>query len=295
MRVLNGLKLSLSIILIAGLVFSGGVFSMLMYAKMTGSNLGILVPRAVDQSYAAEMIDGADQQDQTQTAVGSLKQQEKQTEDGTSAARPDAVILSAPVIRQNPELPAGCEITSLAMLLQYYGISKNKLDLVSEMKTDPTPIRFDRNGAIEYWGNPNVGFVGDVTRKKIGFGIYHAGIYPLLHKYIPSAEDLTGQTYEKLEEQIIKGFPVMVWTTINFQTPKKWVEWDTPIGPIRTTFSEHAVLLTGFDRQYVFVNDPLSGQKNLKIEKKQFIATWESLGKQALSYTGKASDKSINE
>lgn len=290
MRLLNGLKLSFSIMLIAGLVFSGGVFSMLLYAKMTGSDLGILVPRADDQAYAAEMIDGAAQH-QTKNAGGLKQQKANQTQDGTSAARPDAAILSAPVIRQNPELPAGCEITSLAMMLQYYGISKNKVDLVSEMKTDSTPIRFGSNGTIQYWGNPNVGFVGDITHKNIGFGIFHGAIYPLLHKYIPSAADLTGQPYEKLEDQIIKGFPVMIWTTIDFQAPKKWVEWDTPIGPLRTTFSEHAVLLTGFDVNSVFVNDPLSGQKNLKVDKKQFVATWEIMGKQALSYTEKHPNK----
>lgn len=256
---------------------------MLLYAKMTGSDLGILVPRADDQAYAAEMTG-----DGTHTAGGNRIQRQAEQSVEAAAVRPASALLSAPVIRQNPELPAGCEITSLTMLLQYSGISKNKLDLVPEMKTDPTPIRFDRSGSIQYWGNPNVGFVGDITRKQIGFGIFHAGIYPLLHKYIPSAVDLTGQPYEQLEDQIIKGFPVVVWTTIDFQLPQKWVEWNTTTGTVRTTFSEHAVLLTGFDQSHVFVNDPLSGQKNLKIDKKQFIATWESMGKQALSYTGKA-------
>lgn len=96
--------------------------------------------------------------------------------------------------------------------------------------------------------------------------------------------DLTNQSFDMLEQQLRDGIPSLVWTTINFQVPDNWVVWDTPIGPIETTFMEHAVLLVGFDEQNVYVNDPSTGKSNVKIDKAQFLATWEAMGRQALSY-----------
>ncbi|MCY9693397.1 C39 family peptidase [Paenibacillus alginolyticus] len=207
---------------------------------------------------------------------------------GISSNKPvkASTMLDAPLVLQNPELPSGCEITALTMLLQYYGIKKNKMELLHDMKTDPTPIQWGENGSILYWGNPNLGYVGDITGKKKGFGIYSAGLFPLLNSYIPTAVDLTRSSFGVLEAQIEQGFPVVVWTTITYQVPseKQWTIWDSPLGLIQTTFQEHSVLLVGYDEEHVYVNDPLSGKKNVQVEKQQFIQTWEAMDKQALSY-----------
>ncbi|UJF35237.1 C39 family peptidase [Paenibacillus hexagrammi] len=198
--------------------------------------------------------------------------------------KPASATIDAPIIEQLPELPAGCEITTLTMLLQFSGMDKTKMQLMAEMPVDQTPIVYNGDGSIKYWGNPNTGFVGDVTRKQRVFGIYHTGIYPLLQHYIPQAEDITDKPFELYEEQVARGIPVMVWTTIDFNVPYKWASWDTPIGPIRTSFAEHAVLLVGYDENHVYVNDPLSGKKQFQVDKNQFIASWEAMGKQGLTY-----------
>lgn len=44
------------------------------------------------------------------------------------------LILDVPLIAQNPELPRGCEVTSLAMLLNYAGIKVDKMKLAKEVK-----------------------------------------------------------------------------------------------------------------------------------------------------------------
>jgi uncharacterized protein YvpB len=112
-------------------------------------------------------------------------------------------------------------------------------------------------------------------------------LFVLLKKYIPTGINLTGGTFEDLEQKISDGIPVVVWTTVTFTVPteKQWVVWDTPSGPVKVTFQEHTVLLVGYDEKHVYVNDPLGGKKSFKIKKQQFIASWEALGKQALSYT----------
>ncbi|MCP3771822.1 C39 family peptidase [Paenibacillus sp. MZ04-78.2] len=267
----KGIQVTLALFLITGLLFASGVFAVLLYAKLTGQTWFRDPAVAYAEQEAAAAVKAA--------ATAAAPPASKPVE------RPKSVLLEAPHIRQRPELPSGCEVTSLAMLLQFYGVNKSKMDLVPEMKKDPTPIRYNKNGSIAYWGNPNTGFVGEVTGAAKGFAIYHTALFELLKDYVPTAQDMTKEPFSKLEDQLIQGIPSVVWTTINYKVPDKWVVWDTPIGPIETTFMEHAVLLVGFDEQYVYVNDPLAGQSNKKIDKEAFIATWDAMGRQALSYT----------
>jgi uncharacterized protein YvpB len=260
----QGLKVTFGFFLIAGLVFASGVFTMLLYAKFTGHEASLLPDYAMPFSIVEKPLP---------TAVPIPE-----------PPKPSSAKLDVPIVLQNPELPAGCEITSLTMLLQFAGYNIGKMELVAEMPKDETQIVLNRDGSIQYWGNPNVGFVGDVTRKGRGFGIYHAGLFPLLSQYIYKAIDLTGQSFDLYEKQIADGVPVLVWTTIDHSVPTNWVKWETSKGPIQTTFSEHAVLLVGFDEKSVFLNDPLSGKKGVQVNKAAFIESWTAMGKQGLSY-----------
>jgi uncharacterized protein YvpB len=270
----KGIQVTFGFFLIAGLLFASGVFSMLLYAKITGQawfDDSSAIAYAETLGAKQPMILTASPPASAQVAV-------------TQAA---SAMVDAPVIRQYPELPSGCEITSLSMMLQYYGIKKNKMELLPELKRDPTPLKRNSDGSIAFWGNPNTGFVGEISGATKGFGIYHGALFDLQKKYIPTAVDLTRQPFEKLEQQLRDGIPSVVWTTINYQVPENWVIWDTPIGPIQTTFMEHAVLLVGFDDQHVYVNDPISGKGKVKIDKAQFLESWEAMGRQALSYNKK--------
>lgn len=267
------LKFIFTCLLIVGLVFSSAVFTVLLYMKIT--NTEYVQPSSYRIPLPASVV-----QDQIPINDTAMKEQPKTSERKISA------MIDAPVVKQNPEFPNGCEITALTMLFQFYGIQKDKLELLPEMKKDPTKIQLNKNGTIQYWGHPSAGYVGDITGKEKGFGIYHAALFELLEKYIPTGVDLTGNSFAELEQKVAEGVPVLIWTTVNFTVPseEQWVVWDSPLGPVRTTFQEHTVLMVGYDDKHVYVNDPLSGKKQHKIEKDQFIASWEALGKQALSY-----------
>lgn len=67
----------------------------------------------------------------------------------------EKVLLDAPVFKQYPELPRGCEVTSLAMLLQYSGVPVEKMELAENVRKDSTPLN-KQNGAV-FWGDPNEG------------------------------------------------------------------------------------------------------------------------------------------
>ncbi|RED76083.1 C39 family peptidase [Cohnella phaseoli] len=212
-------------------------------------------------------------------------EKEIKTDEPKKAVHQTEVLLSAPLVKQLPELRNGCEITSLAMLLRFYGEKVDKMDLVPELRRDPTPITYGKNRKILSWGDPNQGFVGDITGKTIGYGVYHGPLFKLLEKYIDSAVDLTGSSLESLEIQLSKGVPVIVWTTVNYVAPEQaWITWDSQNGSIQATFKEHSVLLTGYDQDHVYLNDPLSGKKQVKIEKSTFLSGWNALGNQAISY-----------
>lgn len=270
----NLVKYTVGLVLLMALVFSSSWLGVILYGRIT------------DQSWVpAFVVGGGSSRGQLDTSVVRPAAPPQQTAPPTPAPRQQEAKLSAPAISQLPELRSGCELTSLTMLLQFAGIQKNKMELVAEMKLDPTPIRWRSDGTVAFWGHPNNGYVGDITGRSKGFGMYHQPALELLQSYVPTGLDLTGQPFEKLEDHVAAGIPVVVWTTINFQTSVKWMTWDTASGPLTTTFSEHAVLLVGYDEQYVYVNDPLTGKADIPVEKARFLETWEMMGKQAVSYT----------
>lgn len=198
---------------------------------------------------------------------------------------PKSKLLDVPHIQQLPELPRGCEVTSLAMLLQFKGVDVNKMELAKRINRDETPYQIKRNGDIHF-GDPSVGFVGDMySFDKPGLGVYHGPIYELANEYIPNAwEDLTGSDFSEVEKAIADEKPVWVIVTSTFDTveEKYWTEWHTKQGVIKVTKKEHAVIITGYDENSVYVNDPLA-QKNRKLDKKAFIRGWEQFGSQAIT------------
>ena len=70
--------------------------------------------------------------------------------------------LNVPIENQMPDLPNGCEVTSLAMLLNYYGINVTKEDLAQKIAHVSS---YDGN----YRGNPNKGFVGYMNTRSSVF------------------------------------------------------------------------------------------------------------------------------
>lgn len=198
----------------------------------------------------------------------------------------EETIIDAPAVNQFPELPRGCEVTSLSMLLQHAGIQADKMTLAKEINKNPEPYRIE-NGKI-YFGHPNDGFIGDMySFDNPGLGVYHKPVKELAEKYMPgSIEDLTGSDFEDLKIHLSDGRPV--WVIINtaykqlsddfFQT------WHTPSGKIQITYKEHSVLLTGYDQEYMYFNDPLTGEKNKKAPKNDFEKAWVQMGKQAITY-----------
>ncbi|WP_420842513.1 C39 family peptidase [Fervidibacillus halotolerans] len=198
----------------------------------------------------------------------------------------DHVQLDAPVISQFPELERGCEVTSLAMLLGHAGVVVDKMELAEKIKKNPEP--YERKNGLIYFGHPNDGFVGDIyTRNNPGLGVYHKPIADLAQEYLPdgSVLDITGEPFDVIKLHLSMGRPV--WVIINIQYKKlddsMFETWITPRGKIKITYHEHSVLITGYDDQFIYFNDPYDGKRK-KAVAKDFIEAWEQMGSQAITY-----------
>lgn len=197
------------------------------------------------------------------------------------------IIEGVPLLSQNPELPRGCEVTSLAMLLNYYGIGVSKMDLAEQVKKNPTAYSEGKDGEITF-GNPANGFVGDMyDMSKPGLGVYCGPLFELLKEYIGTdAVNLTGANFSDICYFLAKDKPVLVITTSVFKPlgNDKFEAWNTEDGKILITRFEHAVLLKGYDNEYIYFNNPLDAGGMQRVRATEFIDAWEQMGRQALTY-----------
>ncbi|NMP22064.1 C39 family peptidase [Sulfobacillus harzensis] len=209
-----------------------------------------------------------------------------------SAPMPSHALIHVVGIDQYPQLPNGCEVTSLTMLMDAVGHPVSKMTLAAEMPKDPTKLVLDTttNASgqtvhhVQYWGNPNIGFVGSVYQAGEGYGIYHGPMTKFLNQLLPGqAEDLTGSSFHTILQHVAAGIPVEVWTTITFKPTTDWVTWQSPEGPVKATPLEHAVLLVGYGPGVLYVNNPLNGEAAEKIPEAPFLQSWDQLGKQAIT------------
>ncbi|MRG85225.1 C39 family peptidase [Salinibacillus xinjiangensis] len=194
-----------------------------------------------------------------------------------------SVKLKAAQIAQMPQLPRGCEVTSLAMLLRYHNYETNKMRLAKEITRDPSPHRI-KDGKT-YFGHPNRGFVGNMYDfSEPGYGVYHKPIAALAKKYAgEKVQDLTGQSFYRVLEALNKEQPVLVIINAKYKKlPKSEFEtWHTTNGTIEITMNEHSVLVTGYDEDYVYFNDPLERKKKAPFD--DFLDAWVQMGKQAVT------------
>ncbi|HEY4550637.1 MAG TPA: C39 family peptidase [Bacillus sp. (in: firmicutes)] len=185
--------------------------------------------------------------------------------------------LDIPLLNQmdHPKLYNGCEVTSLAMILNYKGIMVTKNTLAD--KIAKVPITY-HNGKS---GNPHFGFVGNMEDGP-GLGVYHEPIFSLAKQYVGDrVEDLTNQDFDLIHKKVAEENPIWVITTSTFAPVSNIQIWHTPQGSVNITYNMHSVVITGIDDDHIFINDPY-GNKNKPVDRESFIKAWEQMGKQAI-------------
>lgn len=196
-----------------------------------------------------------------------------------------SVQLDVPFIHQLEETPLinGCEVTSLAMLLNYYGVDVSKNTLAEQIAT--VPVEYEDG----FKGDPNEGFVGDMSDDLWAMGVFVSPIAELANQYVPTGYAVVASEETNLDdllEQVTAGQPVWTLVTVDFIPPQNddYKLWSTRNGDLYLTANIHAAVITGFNDTYIYVNDPLEN-KNRSVSRKQFEKTFNEMGKQSLYFT----------
>lgn len=177
-------------------------------------------------------------------------------------------------------LENGCEITSLSMLLRYYGYEVNKNKLSDLLNYQPYKVE------KKYKGDPNLGFVGDMKAGKQAMGVYVKPIALVAKQIIGTEFEIVaseGRPFADILQVLQKDTPVWILSTVDMQIPteKDFIDWPTKTGTLKVTPLIHSVVLTGMDEKNVYYNDPY-GEKNAHVSIETLQEVYESMGEQAL-------------
>ncbi|PHV72007.1 hypothetical protein CS063_00590 [Sporanaerobium hydrogeniformans] len=184
-------------------------------------------------------------------------------------------------IKQFPELPTGCEATTLTMLLNYHGVKVSKEEVASSMPKCDVP--YYKNGK-RYGYHPSQAFIGSPYSVH-SYGVFSEVIVKMLEYYCPKqVEDLKGKSLDELLKNIEEGRPVMIWATIGMSQVSYKNSWiiDSKGTIFRWPGNEHALLLVGYDKYYLYLNDPYTG-KEQRYKRSLVEKRYNDLGKQAVS------------
>lgn len=209
----------------------------------------------------------------------------------TSRVRKDydnnSVYIDMENVLQLPELPVGCEITALTILLRYCGFDAEKTDLA-------------RNYLPVSWGNPRYEdgktykdsffdyFIGDPFSR--GYGCFSGAIEKAANTYIAdhgggfTVKNISGSHPDVLYDYLAAGTPVLCWATDGMIEPELYETWyDNATGEqLDWYLNEHCFVLAGFNMSadLVTLNDPMKGIIDYNINK--FETRYEQMHSQAI-------------
>ncbi|KEK11663.1 hypothetical protein EP18_10925 [Lysinibacillus sphaericus] len=190
-----------------------------------------------------------------------------------------------PVILQTPELPHGCEITTLTAVLNYYGAETSKL----EMDQNYLPKQsFEYKLKKKYGPNPNQAYGGEPSNLETGTYVFAEPIVEAANNFINErkfdlqAKNISGSTIEDITNYIRQGIPVITWVTLDLSPPKVkggWVIKET--GEYHQMYQNlHTMVLLSVNNNTVEVMDPLKGI--IILDKRAFFNSYEAMGEQAV-------------
>lgn len=200
-------------------------------------------------------------------------------------------ISNVPLIGQS-KLPTGCETCSATMLLNFYGYKISETTFADKYLVKK-PFGYS-NGS--YTGpDPNCAFVGTPYSSN-SYGAYAPIMVKCMNKYLSDksykAVEISGKSLEYLSgKYVAQGQPIMVWATINMSPSFKTTTWRVnytdenakyKLGSYYTwTAGEHCLLLTGYDKDYYYFNDPWTNART-RYSKSLVNTRYNELGKQAV-------------
>ncbi len=169
-------------------------------------------------------------------------------------------IIQAPYIDQTSDYPTGCESVSAVMLLRYLNVPVS-VDEFIDNYLEKEPMQY-RKGRL-CGPDPFRCFAGSPYDRE-SFGCYAPVIVSALNKAFEkkgrklSAIDITGMPMDRIMTDFLdQDMPVVFWASIDLKETVLGPEWRLPDGSVFTWISnEHCMLLTGYDNDSYYFNDP---------------------------------------
>lgn len=185
-----------------------------------------------------------------------------------------------PLIYQEPELPTGCEITSLTMVLNYYGYDVDKVTMAEDYLPTVSGTGTYYSGGRKYGVDMNNYFIGNPEGhgRVCGTGAITTAANDYLSdqgSYL-HATDIRGTSVEELYELVEEDIPVVTWVTISCGDRGEPVEsWYTEYGEeVDWSRQDHCVALIGVTDDTVIIADPIEGI--VQHSKEDFEQAYES-------------------
>lgn len=205
--------------------------------------------------------------------------------------------INVPYINQN-KLVSGCEAVSGTMVLNFWGYNISEEDFYDNylIRKD---WRYGKDGSI-YAPDPNSAYVGNARIKSginCGFGCYSNALQKSLKKVIDSSKhkslNTTGADIAELcSKYIDNNIPVIIWATIGMVQSRPTCKWIISYIDKNSKFKlgdnftwiahEHCLVLTGYNDNYYFCNDPYKNSKNISIDKRLLERRFKELGMQSV-------------
>lgn len=194
------------------------------------------------------------------------------------------VLLDIEAINQHPDYPTGCESVSLYMLLSYYNVDVTIDEIIDELPKGPVPYG---SGDDVKGANPEKEFVGN-PKSKYAYGVFNEPIRQTADKFKEGALTKKNATMDDLYKILLSNNPIEVWFTTNleegivYREQDKWYDYETG-EVVRWPRHEHAILVTGIDNDYIYYNDPNTGNKE-KLEKDKFNKFFQQMDGRIVYY-----------
>lgn len=209
--------------------------------------------------------------------------------DGTvtaEAAWKGEKILPVGNMQQLPEQPSGCEITSAAIVLNYFGCGIDKMKLAEYFPIGGMPRL---SGNVMVGPDPWKVFAGDPSGS--GYGCFAPVVTLAINRYSDAAGwklravNLSGTEASGLISFIDAGIPVIVWATIAMKEPYDgdgWVLEDTGES-FRWPAREHCLVLIGYSGSDAVLSDPLDPRGTVRYDFSLFEKRYRQLNCQAVA------------
>lgn len=194
-------------------------------------------------------------------------------------------MIEVPYFSQEGILPNGCEATSAAMLLNFYGVKVSPEEFVDDyLDCESVSIRW----GCRYGPNPKNAYAGDPRSKDKGWGCFAPVIVRAMNKALPKdyyAKNVTGMSFNDLKKRYIdRGIPVCIWGTVHMEEIDRLLQWQSEDG--KETFlypaNEHCMVFVGYDREKYYFADPYGSAGVVGYPINDCVLAYNSLGSQAV-------------